>query len=641
MGDGSGSDVLEIQVAPEEDGVTLDSIDYLIAAASGLLSAAVDAFMAQALDLDDAKTDGTQRIKAFVMSVGRWQKVKADSIDGVVAGLEDKFPFVGDKLTNEFGGGPQHHLRDFSHHASPIGLGCSLFTQFTGKAVGMKKDGSLVFFDVPLDRAVSSRGEALLGVTVPQKLYLGVVQWFFHLVSDMAGSSSSAGKSGGAGVPGPIMSLVRTMASLPVVRDAVAGQDPKGRDYTFSQLASKLFNGTYLADHDETGRIVRGTERRVDLRMEVGLFEQLGSQAFPVLLNETVVRVAFALRRLTAQLEEIGARAEGRGDGPLTLSRLADEVDWSHVRPWGNRSVNRMLTVAAGVFTAADVAESVARGYLSRGRQPLLGRVNVVGVGRFAVAIGTEAGYALEDAGGPFALISAMGECLTRGADVEAVARRLADAVGMGQGWEYRGALTQLVEAVQGAAVGAAMPIPAAMTMSSQIASAAVRDLCAGAVSGPEFVAVMAGKALPPLVASLARNAPVLLATPGALPAMVWAGISYSCLSETARIVGDAYGDLQTAHALRQQVEGLCREKVAEAAVARAQVEELASRYLGEQARVFGEGLSAMDVALGIGDDAAFVSANAAVQEALGADAAFHTPEEFEDIMSSDEDLRL
>lgn len=641
MGDGSGSDVLEIQVAPEEDGVTLDSIDYLIAAASGLLSAVVDVFMAKGFDLDEAQETGFRRVESFVRLVGRHEGIESDDISRVVKGLEESHPFVGDRLTADFGGGRQHHLRDFSHHASPVGLACSLFTQFTGKAVGVGTDGSFVVASVSEEVLAAACGDALVGATVQQKLYLGVIQWFFHLVSDMAGSSSTVGGTGGTGVPGPLMSLARTIGSLPVVRDAVVTTDARGRELDVSEFVSKLFNGTYLADHDETGRIVHGTERRVDLRMEVGLFEQLGSQAFPVLLNETVVRVAFALRRLTAQLEEIGARAEGRGDGPLTLSRLADEVDWSQVRPWGNRSVNRMLTVAAGVFTAADVAESVARGYLSRGRQPLLGRVNVVGVGRFAVAIGTEAGYALEDAGGPFALISAMGECLTRGADVEAVARGLADAVGMGQGWEYRGALTQLVEAVQGAAVGAAMPIPAAMTMSSQIASAAVRDLCAGAVSGPEFVTVMAGKALPPLVASLARNAPVLLATPGALPAMVWAGISYSCLSETARIVGDAYGDLQTAHALRLQVEGLCREKVAEAAVARAQVEELAFRYLGEQARVFGEGLSAMDVALGIGDAAAFVSANAAVQEALGADAAFHTPEEFEDIMSSDEDLRL
>ena len=641
MGDGNGSDVLEIQVAPEEDGVTLDSTDYLIAAASGLLSAAVDAFVARGFDRDEAQQTGSKRVESFVRFVGRYEGIESDDISRVVKGLEESHPFVGDKLTADFGGGRQHHLRDFSHHASPIGLGCSLFTQFTGKAVGVGADGSFKVLSVSEEVFAAAGGDALVGATVQEKLYLGVTQWFFHLVSDMAGSSSTAGGAGGTGIPGPLMSLARTFGSLPVVRDASVATDAQGRDLDVSEFVSKLFNGTYLADHDESGRIVRGTERRADLRMEVGLFEQLGSQAFPVLLNETVVRVAFALRRLTAQLEEIGARAEERGDGPLTLSQLADEIDWSRVKPWGNRPVNRMLTVATGVFTAADVAESVARGYLSKGRQPTLGRVNVVGVGRFAVAIGTEAGYALEDAGGPFALISAMGECLSKGADVEAVARRLADAVGMGQGWEYRGALTQLVGAVQGAAVGAAMPIPAAMTMSSQIASAAVRDLCAGAVSGPEFVAVMAGKALPPLVASLARNAPALLATPGALPAMVWAGISYSCLSETARIVGDAYGDLQTAHALRLQVEGLCREKVAEAAVARAQVEELASRYLGEQARVFGEGLSAMDVALGIGDDVAFVSANAAVQEALGADAAFHTPEEFEDIMSSDEDLRL
>lgn len=45
-------------------------------------------------------------------------------------------------------------------------------------------------------------------------------------------------------------------------------------------LQSKLFNGTLLADHDENGRIVKGTARKFDLRTEIGMLEEVG-RPFP------------------------------------------------------------------------------------------------------------------------------------------------------------------------------------------------------------------------------------------------------------------------------------------------------------------------------------------------------------------------
>lgn len=630
--------ILEIQIAPQNDEITLDSTGYLIAIASGLLSGVVDAFVAKGFNLDDAQESGARQIEFFVRFVGKREGIASNEIERIVKGLEDHHPFAGDKLTAEFGGGRQHHLRDFSHHASPLGLVCSLFTQFTGKAIGVKTDGSFQVVSISQEviAAAAARGNVLIGSTLQEKLYLGTVQWFLHLVSDMAGSSSSIGESGGTGIPGPLMSLVRSFASLPLVRDLVAGQDPQGREYTVSRLASKLFNGTFLGEHDELGRPIKTELRRFDLRMEVGLFEQLGSQAFPVLLNEIVIRVVYALRRLFEQLKNMELY---EGTSSMSL-KVFDEIDWSKIRPWGNRSIDRMLTVATGVFTATDVAESITRSVLSKGNQPLLGRVNVVGVGRFAVAMGTEFGYVLEDVGGPFALISAMGDCLAKAASIDEIAQKVVDTVGMGQPAEYAYAFMQFVEAAKGAAVGAAMPIPGAMALSSQIICRAIKEFCCGSIAGPEFVLIVARDAIPLLVASFAQNAPELLMMPGAMPAAVWTGISYSCLMETVNLVQEAYHDYQQAHAIRLATEEICREKLAEAVEARIQLRDLAAHYLGEQSQVFNEGLIAMDEVLGI-DDNAFILANMKMQEALGVEAAFHSVKEFDDLMDSEDDFRL
>ena len=43
----------------------------------------------------------------------------------------------------------QHHLRDFSHHPSLVGLACSILSQFTGKGYGTDTAGRFVAFDLP------------------------------------------------------------------------------------------------------------------------------------------------------------------------------------------------------------------------------------------------------------------------------------------------------------------------------------------------------------------------------------------------------------------------------------------------------------------------------------------------------------
>ena len=61
----------------------------------------------------------------------------------------------------------------------------TILTQFTGKVYGTDVSGA--FHGVNL----SDDGLALIGRSVPEKIMFGVLNWAFHLVSDMAGSSGS------------------------------------------------------------------------------------------------------------------------------------------------------------------------------------------------------------------------------------------------------------------------------------------------------------------------------------------------------------------------------------------------------------------------------------------------------------------
>ena len=132
---------------------------------------------------------------------------------------------------------------------------------------------------------------------------------------------------------------------------------------------------------------------KIDLRTEVmfvrelfdtgkELLPQLSKQALPIVLNEILIRSFYFVRHLAIELK-----------GKNTFA----EVDWNKIIPLGNRTIERMMTIATGTFTAIDTLDAVIEGAINSkanmaefGRQLVL-RLNFVGIGRFTIALGTDA----------------------------------------------------------------------------------------------------------------------------------------------------------------------------------------------------------------------------------------------------------
>lgn len=272
--------------------------------------------------------------------------------------LEKKFPIPSDRNTPDFGGGLQHHLRDFAHHPTIVGLIFSLLTQFTYKSYGTDIIGGFIVVDVP------EAGKAFIGDDIPTKIIYGTVTWFFHLVSDVAGSGGTAGFGGGTGIPGPILSLAKELSALPLFRNMKIG------DNSLSVFLSKLFNGTLFAEHDENGRIIRDSLLRLDLRGELGVGIELSRQAVPVIANECIVRTFWFIRRFAEKLRDADVNSIGG------LSAIIPDFP----KPSEDPTLTRMLTIATGVFTTIDIGAAVIT-------KKYLVAVNFAGVGRFGVAI--------------------------------------------------------------------------------------------------------------------------------------------------------------------------------------------------------------------------------------------------------------
>ena len=156
-----------------------DGGDYLAAIGSGLICGILDVVWGGAFDLRRGREWSSSQTEQFVVKVSRLTGYPGEDLQGAVRFLEKQFCIPSDKNTPDFGGGLQHHLRDFAHHPTAAGLVFSLLTQFTQKAYGTDTNGAFVIVPVPKEAL------GLIGKNIPEKLFNGVVVWFFHLVSDM------------------------------------------------------------------------------------------------------------------------------------------------------------------------------------------------------------------------------------------------------------------------------------------------------------------------------------------------------------------------------------------------------------------------------------------------------------------------
>lgn len=341
-----------------------DGIDYMVAVGSGVLSALIDLFWVGEFNIKRGQEWSNEKVNEFVISIAKKDGFNPDDypgpnkLKGAIKHLEDKYHIPSDGVWNSghYGiNGISHRLDDWAHHPSLLGLFFSVLTQFTHKAYFSNKYGENISISAPIYLEVKKNGNEekimLIGNNIPSKFFCGVVNWFMHLVSDMAGSSKKPGT--GMGIPGPIMTLLKEFSAIPGINK--------------TSLPKKI------------GEIFE--KNRFDFRKELAVGYEIGRQAIPVILNDALVRAFYFIRRLISELKE---------------KKAIDKIDWNKTLPFNNRTIVRMLTIATSTFTIIDMADAVIRGALESGgnlaifASKFILRVNFVGLGRCVMAVGSD-----------------------------------------------------------------------------------------------------------------------------------------------------------------------------------------------------------------------------------------------------------
>lgn len=376
-----------------------DGIDYSIAVISGIITGIIDATIVGEWNISRAKSEAHEDVENKVVKFAKKQpdyipycnlalegkgnprrKPKnPDLLDTAVEFLEWKFHLPGDGAysTGKYGiDGSTHRLDDLCHHPTIVGLICCVIVQFTGNTLYVNKYGE----DISIPITVNDYGN-FVGKNPVTKLFAGVINWFItcaktianrkgHLMSDIATSAS---------LPGSFLSTITELASIPCFRN----------EEFLTKLRDAFTNGIGTGDGQVNlgvfNKLFEDAENKFNIITEKAAVRELKRQAIPVVINEILVRASYFIRRMIRELKE-------KQDVKL--------IEWKNVIPLNNRTIVRMMTIATGTFTAIDLADAAIRSAtksvdLSTFFSNMILRVNFVGVGRFAVAIGVDVGMGL------------------------------------------------------------------------------------------------------------------------------------------------------------------------------------------------------------------------------------------------------
>lgn len=223
-----------------------DRFDYLISIFSGSIAGLIDIFL---VGKPNSILDGwsDRQIDEFVMKfagMNGWnpRPEQANNVASAIGFMErnalHKINYdqaKGADVNNLFKMTPKnHHIKSLGHSPDIVGLCFSVLDQFQGKS-SFLDNGCLIRIDTAT--------QELRGSNLIAKLFCGISNWAWHIVSDMAGSTGSRRDIGkrGSGVPIPFFEMF-------LLCDSGKFQIAEDRQ-NFSILMTRVFQEGYDLRH--------------------------------------------------------------------------------------------------------------------------------------------------------------------------------------------------------------------------------------------------------------------------------------------------------------------------------------------------------------------------------------------------------
>lgn len=297
--------------------VACDRLDYALACACGVISGLIDILLVKTPH-EGMIGETTDQLfdKAVIALAGKKKNGEERSIASAIAFFESKAKVTYDQaktqeITKHLDDGftetikhlstQNHHAKSLSHYPDIFGLISSICNQFTNTST---------FLDTGKGRITIINGSdstlELQGNTLPAKIFSGFVNWLFHCISDIAGSSGNRGPGAGpgTGLPIPFTEFFQfcNFGKL---------KNEKGQNQTIATAMVKVYEEGY------------------DLRHGV-------STSIPVLINDLLLRAVFMIKQ-----------------------HFYEDVSWTDLlRKKNEDKLQRMISVGTGALCLLDLSEA-------------------------------------------------------------------------------------------------------------------------------------------------------------------------------------------------------------------------------------------------------------------------------------------
>ena len=367
----------------QEYTVDLSTADYAMAIASGIISGAIDAFVVGETDffrhldkahLKEQAEDVFDRLKILFVEK---PTAKASQFQRAVVSS----PFTDNEI-----------LKAFTINRNPVGLLATILLQM-GKGGMIQKDsrGKIRLFPEQNERGpfqnISHEDRVFLLIIA---VIIGILRWLIVTAEDEPLNSSNHGFK----TLGKLREMIRTTPAFSKTVDQIEKwqrqavneirkiQKENGAAMGVDQVFLSFFTMLAMTPGFEKSNlhdVVRLYEdgKRIGLD-RIPIIENLTRQAFPVLVNEIIVRTFYFAEHLVMELQQ---------------AEDINGIDWEKVIPLGNKSINRMMTIAALTLNTADIADAAVRAAIDSEGNLLcfgtrfLARFNLVAEGRAVVSV--------------------------------------------------------------------------------------------------------------------------------------------------------------------------------------------------------------------------------------------------------------
>ena len=174
----------------------------------------------------------------------------------------------------------KEYMAILASHPTLAGLVFSLITQFAGKNFSLSESGKISTKALPKYYYV--------GDTNAEKIMAAILYWLFNLAANQA--SSKRYILDDLGVPVELLKKLKTFVNIPFLKRIP--DDYAQAEKEFSDWIRSILDGIKVVDEDgnaEANNLIKNL-------MRIAL--DLSHDAFPVLINECVVRCLYILMRL-------------------------------------------------------------------------------------------------------------------------------------------------------------------------------------------------------------------------------------------------------------------------------------------------------------------------------------------------------